>query len=216
MYIVDHDHPAYRLMRLQAERNKWNGAYYYSREIVNNIIPNVTTDRNWITINVKGYGCDHSIVFIHNNLYPELYDWLADYEDLIVVCGIPETCTKVCHLGTPICLPLSVDVEEVKRYERPKTQEVAFFGRYPKRQGITFPGDTHVIENIPRPDMLRRMAEYKKVYAVGRTAIEAKILGCEVLPYDPRFPDPERWKVLDNKDAAKLLQLQLDEIDGRY
>ena len=58
------------------------------------------------------------------------------------------------------------------------------------------------------------MARYKRVYAVGRCAIEAKILGCEVLPYDERFPNPDVWTVLDSKMAAKILQSQLDIIDG--
>ena len=69
MYIVDHDHPVYRRKRMQAGRNKWNGAYYYSKEIVDNIIPLVKTDRNWLTINVPEVAYDHSIVFIHNNLH---------------------------------------------------------------------------------------------------------------------------------------------------
>ena len=214
MIIVDHDHPLYKRKHIQAERNKWNGAYYYSKEIVDNIIPLVKTDRNWLTINVPGVGYDHSIVFIHNNLHPELYDWLQNYKDLILVCGVPETCVKMGHLGTPIYLPLSIDVEQVKQYRCEKTQEVAFIGRYPKRKGIIFPEDTHIIENLPRVEILKRMAAYKKVYAVGRTAIEAKVLDCEILPYDPRFPDPKRWKVLDNKDAAVILQKQLNLIDG--
>ena len=58
------------------------------------------------------------------------------------------------------------------------------------------------------------MAEYETVYAVGRTAIEAKILGCKLKAYDPRFPKVSRWKILDNKKAAKMLQEMLDEIDG--
>lgn len=43
--------------------------------------------------------------------------------------------------------------------------------------------------------------------------IEAKILDCEVLPYDPRFPDPSIWKVLDSMDAVKMLQGLIDKID---
>lgn len=211
--VVDHDHPVYQKKRLHAGRNKWNGAYYYSKEIIENILPLVDTDRNWVTINAPGYGLEHSIVFIHNNLHPELYDWLSDYKDLVLVCGIPETCSKIAHLGTAIYLPLSVDVEEVRQYCREKTEDTAFVGRWPKRTGLYFPEGTHFIENLPRPEILRRMAAHKKVYAVGRTAIEARILGCEILPYDPRFPDPSRWKVMDNKDAAKLLQKQLDQID---
>lgn len=212
--IVDYKHPKYRRIWTQAGDQKYNGAYYYSREIVSNIIPLVNTDRHWLTINVPGLGYDHSIVFIHNNLCPDLYNWLLDYKDLILVCGVPETCARMTHLGTPIYLPLSIDVEDIKQYRRPKTQEVAFVGRHPKREGISFPEETHFIENLPRVEILKRMAEYKKVYAVGRTAIEAKVLGCEILPYDPRFPDPERWKVLDNRDAAVILQKQLDLIDG--
>ena len=60
------------------------------------------------------------------------------------------------------------------------------------------------------------MAEYRRVYAVGRCAIEAKCLGCEVLPFDPRYPDPELWQVLDNKDAAAILQKELEKIDGPF
>ena len=56
--------------------------------------------------------------------------------------------------------------------------------------------------------------EKVKVILSDNTEIEAKVLGCEILPYDPRFPDPERWKVLDNRDAAVILQKQLDLIDG--
>ena len=77
------------------------------------------------------------------------------------------------------------------------------------------PIDIDYIEGLPREELLAEMAKYKKVYAVGRTAIEAKILGCEVLPYDDRYPDPEIWQVLDNRDAAKILQEKLDEIDKK-
>ena len=88
---------------------RWNGAFYYSQEIVNNIIPNVKTDRNWITINVPGVACDHSVVFIHNNKTPEAYGWLSKYKDLVLVCGVPETCEKVSGLGKAVYLPLSID-----------------------------------------------------------------------------------------------------------
>ena len=62
-------------------------------------------------------------------------------------------------------------------------------------------------------ELLKEMGKYKQVYAVGRTAIEAKILGCEVLPYDPRFPDPNVWVILDNKDAAMILQKFINEVE---
>lgn len=193
---------------------KQNGAYYYSKEIVKNIIPNVNTDRNWVTIYVPTLAAHHSIYFIHNNKNPAMYEYLSWYKDVVLVCGVPETCEKVKRYGKAIYLPLSVDVEYVEKYKvERKPIAYAYVGRKAKREGIKFPKGTVFIENLPRPQMLKIMAQANKVFAVGRCAIEAKILGCEVLPYDPRYPDPTLWKVLDNREAAKILQKQLDEID---
>lgn len=80
-------------------------------------------------------------------------------------------------------------------------------------KGITFPKNTDFLEELPRKILLTRMADYRHVFAVGRTAIEAKILDCNILAYDPRFPDTDFWQILDNKDAAKILQAKLEEID---
>lgn len=215
--IIDHTCKEYRDRWRLIEGNRYNGAFYYSKEIVKNIIPRVQTDRNWITVNIKGVGVDHAIVFIHNNLHPEHYDWLAQYgfKDLVLVCGIPETCEKVAHLGTPVYLPLSIDVEYVKQFKTDKTKGAAFAGRRPKRKNIKLPKGIDCIEGIPREEFLKQLAQYETIYAVGRTAIEAKALGCKLKPYDPRFPKVSRWKVMDNKDAAKILQEKLDEIDGK-
>jgi len=213
--IINHNTEAYRARWRKNERNKFNGAFYYSQEICDIMIPLVKTDRNWVTVNVYGYAADHSIVFIHNNLHPEYYKHLERRNDLILVCGIPETMEKVAHLGTPIYLPLSVDVGYVEQFRldsHPK--EAAFVGRSIKRKGKEFPEPVDFIEGLSRSVLLSKMAKYKRVYGVGRVALEAKILGCEVCPYDPRFPDPDRWHVLDTRDAAVILQRKLDEIDG--
>ena len=212
--IIDHDNEAYRKRWDRSGVNRWNGAFYYSKEIVKNIIPNVETDRNWVLVNQRGAALDHSIVFVHNNLHPERYDWLSDYEDLVLVCGVPSTCEQVEHLGKAIYLPLSVDVEYVSQFMRRKTKSAAFVGRPAKRYCKNFPPGTDVLEGLPRTRLLPKMARYREVYAVGRTAIEAVVLGCEVLPYDRRFPDPSIWNVVDNVDAAKMLQRMLDKIDG--
>lgn len=213
--IIDHDHPAYRRKWNAAGANKWNGAFFYSKEIVRTIIPRVRTDRNWITVRVPGIACDHAIVFVHNNNRPDLYDWLADYDDLVLVCGIKETAAKVKHLGKTIVLPLSIDLEQVQQYAGvEKTKEAAFVGRPNKRRGVQFPEQVDFLEGLPRTKLLPMMAEYKRIYGVGRVALEAKALGCKVMPYDERFPNPRRWKLLDNKDAAKILQEKLDKIDG--
>lgn len=215
MIIISHEHPAYKRKWQNAGKNKYNGAYYYSQEIVNNIIPRLKTKRNFITVNIEGVGCDHAVVFIHNNIHPERYEWLKKYQDLVLVCGIPETVEKMAHLGRAIYLPLSVDVEHVKQFAvKEKTKEAAFVGRPAKRRGITLPEGIDYLENMPRDEMLAKLAEYKEVYAVGRCAIEAKILKCRLKAYDPRFPKVSRWKPLDNAKAAEMLQEELDRIDG--
>ena len=213
--IVNHETPEYQAKRAVLRESMHNGAYYYSIEINKFFIPNIRTTRNWITVNCKGIGIDHAIVFVHNNLHPEWYEWLSDYEDLILVCGVPSTCDKVAHLGKTIYLPLSVDVKEVEQYRTEKTKGTAFVGRKEKRYGCDIPHTINYLEGLERDKLLQMVAQYRRIYAVGRTAIEGKILGCEILPYDERFPDPSVWQIFDSRDACKLLQKKLDEIDKR-
>ena len=214
--IINHDHPRYRKKYRTIGKNKYNGAFYYSKEICKNIIPRVRTDRNWITINIPGVGCDHAIVFIHNNKHPQNYDWLSKFQDLVLVCGVPETCEKVAHLGKAIYLPLSVDVTYVEQFKvSDKTKDTAYVGRKSKATWGILPDGIDYLCGMKRQELLPRMAQYEKVYAVGRTAIEARILGCEVLPFDTRFPDAERWQIVDNAEAAVMLQKMLGEIDGK-
>ena len=220
--IYDHTKVQYQNRWQMAGKNKYNGAYYYSQEIVNNIIPNVETNRSWMTVNVPRVGADHAVVFVHNNLDPTLYQWIKDtFNDVVMVCGVPETVEKIKAAGfeKAIYLPLSVDVKYVEQFKKDKkTKKIAFAGRPGKRSSnynVDLPDGIDYLEGMPRGELLRRMADYEKVYAVGRTAIEAKILGCEVLPYDERYPDPSRWQVLDNREAAAMLQVELDRIDGK-
>lgn len=214
--IIDHTHREYLKKWDKIGTGKYNGAFYYSQEIVENIIPNVETNRNWITVNVQGVGCNHAIVFIHNNVKPSNYDWLRKYDDLVLVCGIKETVEKVSHLGRAIYLPLSIDVEYVEQFKvENKTKDVAFVGRKSKLQYGSVPGGVDIISGLPREELLKTMAEYKTVYAVGRVAIEARCLECKLKAYDRRYPGVNRWRVIDNRDAARMLQVQLDKIDGR-
>lgn len=212
--IISHEHHLYVQAREKIGIAAHNGAYYYSREIVRNIIPHVKTDRNWVTINAQGQAADHSIVFIHNNVDPEVYAWLGRYTDLVLVCGVPSTCRKVAHLGRAIYLPLSIDVEEVSRYRQKTRKGRAYVGRSIKREGVAL-GDVAFIENLPRHELLAQMARYAEIFAVGRCAIEAKCLGARVLPFDDRYPDPSFWQVIDNSEAAAMLQVELDRIDRK-
>ena len=205
--VFSHESPEY------PKDVKENGALLYSKEIVKYFIPNIKTARNWVTIRKVPFCYDHSIVFIHNNLHPEFYDYLKNYNDLVLVCGVQETCEKVKHLGKTIYLPLSIPVDEIKKYQTTKTKHTCYAGRKGKFAESNVYRSIPRVENLEREEFLTELAKYRRVYAVGRTALEAKVLGCKVLPYDPRFPNPEVWKVIDTKDAIKMLQAQLDEID---
>lgn len=218
--IIDHTNPIYAKKRnLLPNGDKYNGAYYYSKEIVKNIIPNVKTDRNWITIRLKELKDhpDHSIIFIHNNRNPNYYEYLQEYKDCILVCGLPSTAENVSFFGKSIYLPLSVDVGQVERYrKKTKTKECAYAGRRIKLYYATrsMPQDIDILSDMPQSKLLEEMSKYKKIYATGRTAIQAKILGCEIGVCDTRFPNSDIWKIIDNKEAAKMLQKMLNEIDG--
>ena len=218
--IIDHTHPLYADKRKSLTNgNQYNGAYYYSKEIVKNIIPNVKTDRNWITIRLPEMTVhpDHAIIFIHNNRNPNYYSYLKEYKDCILVCGLPQTGENLRFYGKTIYLPLSVDVESVKKYRvKNKTKDIAYAGRKSKLSYMNnrVPKDIPILSDMPQSQLLKEMAKYKKIYASGRTAIQAKILGCEVLPHETNFPDSKFWKVLDNREAAQILQDKLNIIDS--
>lgn len=209
--IFDHNSYEYGCRWARIGGNKFNGAYFYSREIVNNIIPHIETSYNWVTVNAPGRCWDHSIVFIHDNQNPGKYEWLKHYNDLVLVCGVKDTVGRMNKLlpkHRAIYLPLSVDVEEVATHRlEKKIKSRAFAGRLCKvtsrlPKGIACLGD------MPRDELLDEMAKYAKIYAVGRTAIEAKVLGCEIGIYDPRYPK-DIWEIMDNSEVIPILQSML-------
>lgn len=192
-----------------------NGANIYSQLICKYFVPNIKTTRNWVTINV-GKAADHSIVFIHSNLNTaKKYGYLKNYKDLILVCSQPSTCRAVENLGKTLYLPLSIDVDYVKSFDtHVHDLNTCYAGRKGKngvddldRRRVDF------LSDIPHEELLRRMSHYRYVYAVGLTALEAKVLGCNVLPYDSRFPDPSVWVVRDIKDMIPYFQSLLDKCE---
>ena len=211
--IIDHTHPEYIKAWNSIGKSKWNGAYYYSIEIVENIIPHIKTDRNWITVNIDKaqIGCDHAIFIVHNHLHPKRYEWLKQYKDLIMVCSSYKDFPMAEQYGKPIYLPLSLDVEYVRSFATEKTKEIAYAGRKEKDKGV--PKDIPRLYGMDRPHFLKELAKYKKVYAVDRVALEARILGCEVIS-DYGYPHFEPDEIIDTKDAIKILQAELDRIDG--
>lgn len=224
MRIIDTTDPnyvAYCKVHHQGDKGHFNGAYYYSQEIVKNIIPNVKTDRSWDTLGMRFLRTnDHSIVFIHHNLnHEKVYRWLRQYKDLVLVCSTKQTYewAKTVRGSHAVFLPLSVDVDYVSRFKTKKTKDACYAGNiwsFKKKdirkyvpEGTDFPP-----ESIPREELLKFIAPYRFCYAIGRSAMEASVLNCKVRNCDSRYEGVE-WQVLDNREAAKILQSLLDQID---
>lgn len=221
MEIIDTSNVQYQALRRVLPIGKNNGAYYYSQEIVKNIIPYVKTDRVWNTIGMKGCGsADHAIVFIHHNIdHDRHYRWLDRYKDQILVCSSPTTYEWALEKGKAIYLPLSIDTEYVKQFATPKTKDACYAGNKWK---FKLPDLAHYLPpdidcpppDIERDELLRFIAPYRRVYAIGRTALEAKCLGATIEVCDSRYPDPSYWVLYDNRTAADMLQLELNKLGG--
>lgn len=195
-----------------------NGAYYYAKEIYENIIPKIKTKRNWVLVNIDGECYDNSIVFIHNNKNPERYYWLKDYKNLITVSSNIHTLNIINEMFPKfhnILIPLSIDTEYVKQFKtKRKTKKVAYFGRIEKcPENIMVDKSIDKIYGDEREKLLKKVASYQKVYAIGRCSLEAKCLGCKVESHDGEYKNVD-FKLLDNKDVIPELQRLINEIDG--
>ena len=188
-----------------------NGANIYSQLIYKYFIPNIVTGMNWNTITI-GKAVDNSIVFIHSNLNTQKkYNFLKDYKNQLLVCSQQSTCRAVENLGTPVYLPLSIDVNYVSQFRTNKDRYRCYAGRRDKTDTETMrKNGIDILADLPHDELLRRMAHYQYVYAVGLTALEAKCLGCNVLAYDQRFPNPTVWKVRNITDMIPVLQNIID------
>lgn len=214
--IIDHNHPEYIARWKKLGKSKYNGCYYYSQEIVQNIIPRVKTDRDWNTVGRDMEGMHNGmIVFLHDNSTPWNYDWLKNYKDLILVCSSEYTQKSVIYSGKTILLPMSIDTEYVKQFRTKKTKDTCFVGNVWVKSNTTtrIPGKVDFFRSLPREKLLKEVAKYKKCFAIDRCAIEAKVLGCELLPIKVTYGCDDIGRVLDNRDAAKILQEELDKID---
>ena len=213
--ILDHTHPEYTKRRKEIGNGKYNGCYYYSKEIVKNIIPNVRTERGWNTVGRDMEGmCDGMIVFLHDNSTPWHYQWLKKYKDLILICSSKYTADSVKYSGTTVLLPMSIDVDYVKQFKTDKTKDTCFVGNVWVKDNIVndIPDNVDFFSSLPREKLLKEVAKYRRAYAIDRCAQEVQVLGCELLELETRY-GCDSTKVLDNKDAAKMLQIELNKID---
>ena len=214
--IIDHNHPGYLEIRNKSKKGKNNGCWYYSNEIVDNIIPNVKTWRGWNTVGRELDGMeDHMIVFLHDNAYPWNYDWLKNYKDLVLVCSSKYTRDSVIYFGHTILLPMSVDTEYVKKFRTKKTKDTCFVGNEWVKDNTStkIPKDVVYLRNMPREKLLAELAKFRNAFCIDRCAIEAAVLGCNLLEIETAYSCDNVGSILDNRDAAKILQKELDKLD---
>lgn len=214
--IISHEHPEYQKIRNKAQ-HKNHGCWFYSNEIVDNIIPRVKTWRNWNTVgrDLPGMG-DHFIVFLHDNSTPWNYAWLKKYKDLVLVCSSKYTMDSVKFSGRTVFLPMNIDTEYVKQFIVPeKTKDTCFYGNpwVLENSNTTLVDGTEMISNMPREDALKEVAKYEWCYAIDRCAQEAITLGCRLAHIETRYGCDNYKKVLDNREAAKILQEELDKLE---
>jgi hypothetical protein len=213
---ITHEHPEYRELRFKCGKGRFNGAYYYSKEIEKNIIPRVKTKREWNTVGRDLEGMhDGMIVFLHDNSTPWHYEWLKKYKDLVLVCSSEYTANSVKYSGHTVLLPMSIDTKYVKRFKTAKTRETCFVGNVWVRRNARnkIPDNVDFFSSLPREELLEELAKYKAAFAIDRCAQEAICLGCELKKLDTRYGCDNYERVLDNRQAAKILQKELNKID---
>ena len=195
-----------------------NGAYWYSKELLERVVPNIKTNRDWVLINAEHSCTDRAIVFIHNNAHPERYEWLAPFKDLILVCSTIKTLNTMIEMYPKyhsIFIPLSIDVDYIKQFKaKRKTKKVCYYGRLEKCPEKIMEDETiGKYGDGERDELLKQVAKYKTVYAIGRCALEAKALGCNVVPHEGEYENVD-FALLDNIEIIPELQRLLNEIDG--
>lgn len=220
--IIDHNHPEYIKLRRKIGKGKFNGCYYYSKEIVDNIIPRVKTERGWNTVGRDFTGmCDGMIVFLHDNSTPWNYEWLHKYKDLVLICSSRYTRDSVIYSGHTIILPMSIDTEYVKKFRvAKKTKGTCFVGNRWVRDNLTdsdssvsITGKVDFLSGMKREKLLKEVAKYRRAMCIDRCALEARVLGCELLPIDTRYHCDQVGHVIDNVEAAGMLQSALNKIE---
>lgn len=199
---------------------KHNGLYYYAKTLEKDVAPFLNTDRLINLIGLKACGGeDRMILFVHNNLTPEKdYAWSKCYDDVIYVSNTKRSYEYMKNYGHSLYLTPCVNVKEVKKFGRgvKKDQEACFAGNpwpaYRDEIDKYVPAWVHRFGTMPREELLPIIAHYKKVYAMGCTAVEARALGCKIMKRSEEY-DPEDFPLLDVKDAIRILQNKIDEVE---
>jgi len=197
-----------------------NGAYWYAKEIESNILPHIShVDVTVITTGATLFGGfdvdDNVAVVCHDNRRPiESYRLLLG-KGILWICSKHSTVEKWREAGeTAIYIPLSIDTEYVKQFKTEKTKDTAFVGNawgFKKNYLDALPPDIAQLNGMERHELLREMAQYKRVIAEGRCMMEAQVLGCETeVPQYEDGIESVYVTALDNRDTIPYWKLALE------
>lgn len=191
-----------------------NGSYWYAREIEEIILPKIDKKLLIVTAAATIYHRheipDNAIVVCHDNRTTvKSYGFLFK-KNILWICSKQSTVNTIIKEGDrAVYVPLSIDTEYVKKFKRKKTKDIAFVGNawgFKKNYLSSLPKNIAQISNLERDDLLREIAQYKKVIAEGRCLMEAQALGCKCEV--PKYENLESVYVdlLDSRDAIPLWQ----------
>lgn len=187
-----------------------NGAYWYSKEIEDIILPHIDRKIFIVTAGAKLYNAfeiiDNAVVVCHDNRSPKNSYGSLFNKNILWICSKHSTVKLMESYGERAAyVPLSINAEYVKTFKTKKTKDTAFVGNswgFKRSYLNSLPKDITQLSNLERDDMLREMAKYKKVIAEGRCLMEAQVLGCDCEA--PKYKDLESVyvDVLDSNDAV--------------
>lgn len=198
MIILGTQSPKYKRWWLRQGDGRFNGAYWYAKEIEDIILPEIKSNAFINTVAVAIH-LPYQIpigafVVAHDNhqtiqRYRKLFN-----KGITWICSLDTTQMVLEQAGEKTAfIPLSVDSEYVSQFETTeKTEGTAFFGnswgfKQKYLNELKKGGEVAILSKAPRHDLLAKVAKYENVIAEGRCAIEAQMLGCNVTA-----PDYER------------------------
>lgn len=220
MIVYGTQSPKFTQWRDKQTYGKENGAYYYSKEIEENILPELKLDMLFVTAGAALYTPrelpDGTIVICHDNRSTKQSYGKLFGKGVIWVCSKHSTVDTLEGYGErAVYVPLSIDTEYVKQFKRKKTKDIAYVGNawaFKHEYLNSLPIDIEQLSGMARIKLLKEMAKYKRVIAEGRCLMEAQVLGAktEVPKYDGH--ESVYVEALDNREAVKYWREALDPI----
>jgi len=220
--IISTKSPEYIKARNALKSGKFNGAYYYAREIEEIMLPLLKTDRNVFTIHVPNIGIDNALIWAHSNIQLEsVYNHWHKYKDLVFIVSQKQTYDKLICLfpnDKIIYLPLSIDFSYLDKfkYMGQRKGSVYFGNVWAERHSIfeKIPKSVNRLHDVPRKRGLEIIARAETVYACGRCYLESLYLNPKgTIHVKPDYATDD-LVLIDTHEAVKLLQKELDKIEN--